>query len=149
LTPALLEVVRIEHGIPRWGRELGEETLPPEAGLDATHIDYHKGCYIGQEVISRLKSVGHVNRRLVGFTHAETTPGDSSPLLPPGMRIFAAGDETKQIGEITSSAFSLALAKPVALGYLRREAPLAGLVGRPANAAEPAVPLLAQDLPFT
>ena len=61
----LLETLRIEAGIPRWGAELSEDTLPPEAGLDRTHIDYHKGCYIGQEVISRLKSVGHVNRRLV------------------------------------------------------------------------------------
>ncbi len=61
----LWERLRVERGIPAWGRELGEDTLPPEAGLEATHIDYHKGCYMGQEVISRLKSVGQVNRRLV------------------------------------------------------------------------------------
>ena len=55
LSDALLDLIRIEHGVPRWGRELDETTLPPEAGLDRTHVDFHKGCYIGQEVISRLK----------------------------------------------------------------------------------------------
>jgi folate-binding protein YgfZ len=45
----VLEVFRIEAGIPKWGFELDGETLPPEAGLDCTAIDYRKGCYIGQE----------------------------------------------------------------------------------------------------
>lgn len=56
---------RILHGIPEWGHELDEDTLPAEAGLDQTHVDFHKGCYIGQEVVSRIKSVGRVNRSLV------------------------------------------------------------------------------------
>jgi len=56
---------RIEKGIPKWGAELTEGMLPPEAGLDTTDISYNKGCYIGQEVISRIKSAGKVNRRLV------------------------------------------------------------------------------------
>jgi folate-binding protein YgfZ len=59
------ETIRIAHGVPAWGAELTEGILPPEAGLDRTAISYTKGCYIGQEVISRIKSIGRVNRHLV------------------------------------------------------------------------------------
>ncbi len=86
----LAESMRIEAGIPRWGAELDEETLPPEAGLDQTAIDYNKGCYIGQEVISRIKSVGHVNRRLAGFTAAQPLAAGMT-LHPPGEPEKAAG----------------------------------------------------------
>ncbi len=58
------EDLRIRMGIPAWGKELLPGMLPPEAGLDATDISYHKGCYIGQEVISRIKFAGKLNRRL-------------------------------------------------------------------------------------
>jgi folate-binding protein YgfZ len=111
------EVFRIEQGIPVWGKELDENTIPVEAGLEGGSIDYHKGCYIGQEVISRIKSVGHVNRHLAGFL----TPEE----VPPGTRIFS---EAKDVGFITSSAWSSALNQAVALGYLKRgfeSAPLA------------------------
>ena len=60
-----LEALRIERGVPAWGKELTEGMLPPEAALEATDISYSKGCYIGQEVISRIKSAGKVPRRLV------------------------------------------------------------------------------------
>lgn len=59
-----LEAFRIRRGVPLRGKELVAGLLPPEAGFDATDISYHKGCYIGQEVISRIKSVGRVNRSL-------------------------------------------------------------------------------------
>jgi len=65
LDPAHAEAIRIANGVPAWGAELTEGILPPEAGLDRTAISYTKGCYIGQEVISRIRSVGRVNRRLV------------------------------------------------------------------------------------
>ena len=141
LDDTLLETLRIEAGIPRWGRELGEDTLPPEAGLDRTHIDYHKGCYIGQEVISRLKSVGHVNRQLTGFLSENGTP------LAAGASIFAPG-EARPLGVLTSAAFSFALEKPIALGYLRRGSPTSGLCARLADATGPKVPLAACPLPF-
>ncbi len=138
LEEPLLETVRIEHGVPRWGSELGEETLPPEAGLDRTHIDYHKGCYIGQEVISRLKSVGHVNRELVGFICSAGTA------LKPGMEVFS-GDLPKPVGRITSATWSFALEKPIALGYLKRGIAGASLVaGAPGNA----IPVEVRSLPF-
>ena len=128
LDETLSEVLRIEAGIPRWGRELNEDTLPPEAGLDRTHIDYHKGCYIGQEVISRLKSVGHVNRSLCGFISANGVP------LSAGAALYAPGDETRAVGVLTSAAYSFALEKPVALGYLKRGSPPGELLARPAEA---------------
>ena len=141
LDPALLETLRIEAGLPRWGAELGEDTLPPEAGLDRTHIDYHKGCYIGQEVISRLKSVGHVNRQLTGFVSEDGTP----PVA--GAAIFSP-DSDRPAGTITSVAFSFALEKPIALGYLRRGSPTGGLLARPADPTSAEVRVAACPLPF-
>jgi folate-binding protein YgfZ len=113
-TQADWERVRILRGIPAWGAELDENTLPPEAGLERTHIDYHKGCYIGQEVISRLKSVGHVNRTLHRFlgrsAGPETMPKRGTPFSTEG------GEEA---GVLTSVA-PTGDAEFLALGYLRR-----------------------------
>jgi folate-binding protein YgfZ len=144
LGDADVENFRIERGIPRWGMDLDENTLPPEAGLDRTHIDYYKGCYIGQEVISRLKSIGHVNRGLVGFVSV------SGSLLSRDAQIVPAstpgGDAC---GVVTSAGWSFALEKPVALGYLRRSAPPGDFVARPvAQGAEP-VPVTVCELPFS
>jgi folate-binding protein YgfZ len=141
LDESLMETLRIEAGIPRWGRELGEDTLPPEAGLDRTHIDYHKGCYIGQEVISRLKSVGHVNRQLTGFVSAD------GALLSPGMIVFTS-DSDHPIATLTSAAYSFALEKPVALGYLKRGSSSADLIARHADSTGPEVRVLVRTLPF-
>jgi len=137
---ALAEVLRIEAGVPRWGRELDETTLPPEAGLDRTHIDYHKGCYVGQEVISRLKSVGHVNRQLVGFLSPSGVP------LATGWEIVAADGDARLLGVLTSAAHSFALEKPIALGYLKRGSPTGALLARPAGAMGVVVTVC--ELPF-
>ncbi len=142
LSDALLELIRIEHGVPRWGRELDETTLPPEAGLDRTHIDFHKGCYIGQEVISRLKSVGHVNRELRGFVSMDSTP------LVAGAHIFFAADPARVLGRFTSAAFSFALDRPIALGYLRRDAAGGEFLTAAPEAADAPVRIAAHPLPF-
>jgi tRNA-modifying protein YgfZ len=107
-----LENFRIEQGIARWGTELSESVIPNEAGLDKRAISYTKGCYLGQEVISRIKSLGHVNRHLRG-------------LLPAGDLVLEAGDQLigeagKEIGLITSVGRSRSLGRTIALGYLRR-----------------------------
>ncbi len=69
------EHLRIINKIPLWGKELDNNTLPPEANLEARAISYTKGCYTGQEVISRMKSAGKTNRHLVNITsNTETTP---------------------------------------------------------------------------
>ena len=143
LDEPLRELLRIEAGIPGWGSELGEDTLPPEAGLDRTHIDYHKGCYVGQEVISRLKSVGHVNRQLTGFVSESGAP------LAPGASLFLPGDDTRAVGQLTSAAYSFTLEKPIALGYLKRGSPTRDLIARPADSNSAEVIVTACALPFS
>ena len=109
-SPADWEKLRVELGVPAWGSELDEDTLPPEAGLERTHIDYHKGCYIGQEVISRLKSVGHVNRTLCQFS------GTAPELPSPGERIYNdAGTEAGMLTSVAAEGESFR-----ALGYVKR-----------------------------
>ena len=108
------EVFRIERGIPRWGRELTDQIIPTEANLEATSIDYSKGCYIGQEVISRIKMSGQTNKRLCGLVSVAGTP------LRPGMRLAQGEDKGKEVGWITSAARSPRLEKEIALGYVKR-----------------------------
>ena len=108
------EVFRIERGIPRWGRELTDQIIPTEANLEATSIDYSKGCYIGQEVISRIKMSGQTNKRLCGLVSVAGKP------LRPGMRLAPGKDENKEAGWITSAAHSFRLGKEIALGYVKR-----------------------------
>ena len=142
LSDALLDLIRIEHGIPRWGRELDENTLPHEAGLDRTHIDFHKGCYIGQEIISRLRSVGHVNRVLRGFVSADGAQ------LAAGSRIFSAADPARDLGRLTSAAFSFALDRPIALGYLRRDAAGGEFLAAAPEAPDAPVRIALHRIPF-
>jgi tRNA-modifying protein YgfZ len=108
------EVFRIERGIPRWGRELTGEIIPVEANLEPTSIDYDKGCYIGQEVISRMKMSGQTNKRLCGLISVSGVP------LEAGMRLAAETDGGKDAGWITSAARSARLEKEIALGYVKR-----------------------------
>jgi tRNA-modifying protein YgfZ len=112
--PEAAENLRIEQGIARWGNELSEDVIPTEAGLDQRAINYFKGCYLGQEVISRIKSVGHVNRHLRGFRPA------SGVVLGIGDKLFADAESTKEIGFITSIGRDPSLNRTIALGYARR-----------------------------
>jgi folate-binding protein YgfZ len=99
------ERARIEAGVPAWGKELDESVLPAEAGLDATHISYTKGCYPGQEPIARLHYRGHANRSLRVLDVESAEPGDA---------IVLGG---KNVGRVTSAV------PDVALGYVRIEVP--------------------------
>jgi len=108
------EVLRIEQGIPRWGRELTEQIIPIEANLEQRTIDYEKGCYIGQEVISRMKMSGQTNKRLCGVVSL-----DDVPLLQP-MKLAAHSPAEKEVGWITSATRSERTGKQIALGYLKR-----------------------------
>lgn len=108
-----LEVMRIEAGIPRFGVDMDESNLAPEA-LDTRAISYAKGCYIGQEVISRIRAFGQVAKRLKGLR----LPRDL-PILPKrGDKLFREGREA---GYITSAVRSLKFGENIALGYVRRE----------------------------
>ena len=110
---ALLERLRIEAGRPRLGVDMDDSNLPNEAGL-VDSISYTKGCYTGQETIARLRTYGHVNKRLVGFRIEGTdVPAPETPLS-------RDGDEGKPPGRVTSAALSPALGV-VALGYAAKE----------------------------
>jgi tRNA-modifying protein YgfZ len=111
---AAVDVMRIEQGLPRWGRELTEEIIPIEANLEQRTIDYQKGCYIGQEVISRIKMSGQTNKRLCGLISLNNTP------LQPGMKLIAPSASGKEAGWITSAMRSEQLGKEIALGYVKR-----------------------------
>jgi glycine cleavage system T protein len=106
-----LESLRIEAGIPRYGQELGEDTIPLEAGL-YNALSFSKGCYVGQEIVERARSRGHLNWKLMGLIVG-------APATPPlGEKLTAEG---KEVGEITSSCVSPSMGKTLALAYLRRE----------------------------
>jgi len=105
----VLEILRIESGTPRQGFELSEDVLPAEARLDAA-ISATKGCYVGQEIVARLRSRGQVNHLLVGLRFEGRLPER-------GARLSAGG---KRTGEITSVAWS-PQSGPIGLGFVRRE----------------------------
>ena len=108
------EAVRIESGVPLFGRDMDEETIPLEAGIESRAISFTKGCYVGQEVIIRVMHRGHgrVARKLVGLT----IDGDAVPEIG---AVIRAGD--REIGRVTSSTSSPALKRPIALGYVHRD----------------------------
>ncbi|MGE5207791.1 MAG: YgfZ/GcvT domain-containing protein [Alphaproteobacteria bacterium] len=108
------EAMRIEQGLPRWGQELTEEIIPIEANLEQRTIDYEKGCYIGQEVISRMKMSGQTNKRLSGLISLDHRP------LQQGMKLVAPSASGREIGWITSAMLSQRLGKEIALGYVKR-----------------------------
>jgi len=114
LDPATAEIMRIEEGIPRWGRELTEEIIPIEANLEERTVDYEKGCYIGQEVISRIKMSGQTNKRLCGLISLDGVP------LQAGMRLASAPEKGKEAGWVTSATHSEKIGKEIALGYVKR-----------------------------
>jgi folate-binding protein YgfZ len=116
VTEGEAETRRIQARLPKWGADLTPGILPPEAGLDKTSICYHKGCYIGQEVLSRLKTVGKLNRRLAALlVEPETEPGSA----------FEFAD--KAAGKLTSIApWPNESGLHAALGYLEKSAFEAG-----------------------
>jgi folate-binding protein YgfZ len=105
-----VELLRIERGLPRWGNEISEDTLPQEVGLDRIAVDFNKGCYVGQEVVSRIHSVGRVNRHLCGFI------GEFDPLVVGAATLVDAGG--RKSGRLTSAQFHPELQRTVALGFL-------------------------------
>jgi folate-binding protein YgfZ len=108
------EIARIEAGIPRFGADMDENNLPLESGIESSAISYKKGCYIGQEVINRIHSFGHVNKELRGLRLAD----DLESLPQRGDKLFHA---SKEVGYVTSAVKSPSFGT-IALGYVRREA---------------------------
>jgi folate-binding protein YgfZ len=108
------ETARIEAGIPRFNADMDETNLAPETGIENRAISYSKGCYIGQEVIARIRTYGQVTKALRGLQLAD----DVEKLPVKGDKLFFEG---KEAGYITSAVASPALKRNIALGYVRKE----------------------------
>jgi len=107
-----LNILRLEAGIPWFGYDFDETVIPHEAGLEDSHISYSKGCYTGQEIVERVRSRGHVNRRRVGVAFSGTAvPPANTPLIVGGA----------EVGHVTRAGFSYALGRPIGMAYVRRE----------------------------
>ncbi len=107
-----VRAVRVEAGEPRMGIDIDEKTIPQESGLVPATVSFTKGCYLGQELVARIDSRGHVNRSLRGVLMTEN-------LLPPHGAEVVVGERV--MGTLTSVAESLTLRAPAALCLLRRE----------------------------
>jgi folate-binding protein YgfZ len=114
LEESVVETLRIEGGVPLFHREMDEETIPLEAGIESRAISFTKGCYVGQEVIIRVLHRGHgrVARKLVGLRF----DGDRVPVRGADVR-----SADKEVGKVTSSTWSPALQRPIALAYVHRD----------------------------
>ena len=108
LSEADLETWRILQKVPRWPHELNAETFPPEAGLETRAMDFTKGCYIGQEILSRIKTTGKMPRELVTF--------ESEVAVNLGDEILAG----KPVGTVTSVATHPETGKTVGLAMVRQ-----------------------------
>ena len=106
------EAFRIEHALPRLGVDIDEKTIPQEAFLDRDAVSFTKGCFLGQELVARIDSRGHVNR----YLRRLRLDGDT---VPPTGATVVAGD--KEVGVVTSAAARPHEQDVVALGMVRRE----------------------------
>lgn len=136
-----LELVRIEAGIPRFGVDMDETNLPPEAGMDRDAISYSKGCYTGQETIARIRTYGQVTKALRGLA----LPADLTALPVRGDQIIREG---REVGKITSAIHSPAFGKNIALGYVRKECNAPETELRVKTAAGAEFPVTVVELPF-
>ncbi len=111
---ATAEALRIESGVPLFHRDMDEETIPLEAGIESRAISFTKGCYVGQEVVIRVLHRGHgrVAKKLVGLT----CDGEQAPT--PGA-VVRSGE--REVGHVTSSTISPAVKGPIALAYVHRD----------------------------
>jgi tRNA-modifying protein YgfZ len=105
-----VEIIRVEHGRPRYGIDLDDTVIPQEAGLNERAVSFTKGCYVGQETVARLHYKGRPNRHLRGLRLSEAVPAGAALCL--GERV---------VGRLTSSVLSPAHG-PIGLGLVRREA---------------------------
>lgn len=106
------EILRIEAGIARYGRDMDETNVVTETNLDDA-VSYTKGCYLGQEIIVRIKHRGHVAKKLTGLAF------ETDQNIETGAAIKSTDD--KEIGRVTSATFSPKLERVIGLGYVRYE----------------------------
>ncbi len=109
---AAFHALRLESGVPWFPADFNDAMIPHEAALETTHVSFSKGCYTGQEIVERVRSRGHVNRKRVSLKFSGAAPP------APGTKLRANGAE---VGFVTSVAFSPAAGAPIGMGYVRRE----------------------------
>jgi folate-binding protein YgfZ len=139
--PPVFNTARIEAGMPLFGIDFDDHNLPQEVGRNAQALSFTKGCYLGQETVARIDALGHVNQQLVGVAFS----GDEVP--PVGTELSHTGANA---GRVTSSTFSPALGRPLALATVRREHNAIGTqldspVGKCEVIALPVTPTLAAN----
>ena len=113
LGEASRETLRIERGRPSFGKDMDSDTIPLEAGIRRRAIDDGKGCYVGQEVVIRIRDRGRVNKELRGLLLGDV------PVPSSGQELYQAGSG-KAVGRVTSAVASPAFGQTIALGYLQR-----------------------------
>jgi len=128
---------RVEAGEPVMGRDVDESTIPQETGLTGSAVSFTKGCYLGQELVARIDSRGHVNRHLRGLAITRNV------LCPEGSTVWAG---EKEVGTITSVSESLFVGAPIGLSLLRREVEPGDEVT--VTWEDEAVPAIVRELPF-
>jgi folate-binding protein YgfZ len=133
-----LEILRIEAGIARYGLDMDESNVVSETNLDDA-VSYTKGCYVGQEIIARIKYRGHVAKKLTGVVFDQAVKIDS------GAGIRSVDD--KEIGRITSVTLSPHLGRTVAMGYVKYDYLAAGTRVKVVSANRES-PAQIVDLPF-
>ncbi|MGA9882115.1 MAG: glycine cleavage T C-terminal barrel domain-containing protein [Candidatus Acidiferrales bacterium] len=107
-----LNALRLESGVPWFPADFNDAMIPHEAALENTHISFNKGCYTGQEIVERVRTRGHVNRKRVSLKFSTSAP----PAVGTKLR---AGEA--EVGFVTSTAFSPAAGAAIGMGYARRE----------------------------
>jgi folate-binding protein YgfZ len=133
-----LEILRVEAGLPRYGVDMDETNVVTETGLDEA-VSYTKGCYVGQEIIARIKYRGHVAKKLSGLLFEEGVKADA------GANIKST--DGKDIGRITSITYSPHLRRAIALGYLKYDYLASGTSVR-ISAGDKDTEALVTELPF-
>jgi folate-binding protein YgfZ len=134
-----LEIARIEAGIPRFGVDMDATNFPQEAGIEARAVSYTKGCYIGQEVLNRIHTMGHVNRQLRGLR----VESGAAELPAKGDKLYLG---EKEVGFVTSATLSPALGA-IALAYLTSAAHTPGTQALVRSAGKE-LPARVTELPF-
>ncbi len=105
-----LEILRIEAGVPRYGVDMDETNIVTEAALDGA-VSYAKGCYVGQEIIARIKYRGHVAKKLSGVMFEQAMKVEVGASI--------TSEDGKEVGRITSVTYSPHLGRTIALAYLK------------------------------
>ncbi len=107
------DIARIDAGIPRFGEDMTEANLAPEAGIESRAISYNKGCYIGQEVLNRLRTFAEVSRKLCRLK----VSADPATPPEPGTKLLKDGKEAGTLTSVTG----IPGGSVVALGYVRKQ----------------------------